>query len=80
MEVKFVILYHKYVEDKIYTGGDWRTVFKGNKVIHESKPMSNYPIDSKLEMFVEHNKPMWNKDKPMEYDFVTVEKRYYHAE
>ncbi|AHZ09558.1 hypothetical protein FP74_gp238 [Bacillus phage CAM003] len=86
MQEKFVILYHKRTTEKIRTGTGatgWETVFDGVKVVHESEPLSSCPTGEKLRMLTKKYKPIHTgiaKGIPMEYDFVTVEKRFYHAD
>lgn len=71
MREKYVIAYYGSQFTKVYTNGDFKDVYIGEGIVHESEPMDSAPV-SPVSSLVKLNEP---KDK--EYRYAVVEKRYY---
>jgi hypothetical protein len=68
MEEKYVICYYAEKNESIYIDGEWRTIGFGTEVIHESIPLTNYPLTADWIKFHEPDQS---------YLYAIVEKRFY---
>lgn len=70
MREVYVIAYYGKLYTKVFTNGDFKNIYIGEGIVHESDHMLNYPQPA--DRFVKHKAP---KDK--EYKYAKIEKRFY---
>lgn len=71
MKEMFVVAYYGSLYSNVFTHHGWREQYIGEGIVHESEPLSSYPM-SPVERYVEALAP-----KNKRFKYAQIEKRFY---